>query len=404
MVRPGTFTGQLDRLASFSRTDPDTQGVTRLPFTPEQEEAARWLAEQMDALGMSPVIDPCGTVAGTVPGEREEVLVLGSHYDSVPNGGRYDGCAGIIAALEVVRRLAQAGERPRYSLMVMALNDEEGVRLTEGFLSSRTVCAGLSAGDRERIQDRMSGKSLGELLDASPFQGTLIRLPENARAYLEFHVEQGPVLDQQGLSAAIVDRIVGVYHCFYQLDGGQNHAGTTPMGSRADPVPVFGRIAAQLPDVAKAHPGSVATIGWMEVQPNVPNVIPGRLAFSVDLRSADPEVLDRLKLETDLLVRNHAAQAGLSVARTDSTSAAPVVMDPAMRGLLERCVARRGLPVFHMDSGAGHDAQIFAQVLPAAMLFAPSRGGASHCQEEFTLEADLQLACDLLYAFVKEDF
>ena len=114
--------------------------------------------------------------------------------------------------------------------------------------------------------------------------------------------------------------------------------------------------------------------------------------------------MDRLKLETDLLVRNHAAQAGLSVARTDSTSAAPVVMDPTMRGLLERCVARRGLPVFHMDSGAGHDAQIFAQVLPAAMLFAPSRGGASHCQEEFTLEADLQLACDLLYAFVKEDF
>ena len=404
MAERGRLTRQLDRLAGFSCTDPDIQGVTRLPFTPEQEGAARWLAEQMDRLGMSPRIDPCGTVAGVLPGKKAEVLLIGSHYDSVPNGGRYDGCAGVIAALEVVRRLKEAGERPQYTLMVLALNDEEGVRLTEGFLSSRAVCGGLTASDRERIRDRETGRSLGTLLDRSPFRGEMIRLPQNARAYLEFHVEQGPVLYENGLYAAVLDRIVGVYHHFYCLHGGQNHAGTTPMTSRADPVPAFGHIAARLPDIAKAYPGSVATIGWMEVQPNVPNVIPGSLEFSVDLRSADPEVLEQLRLRTDDLIRTQAGQAGLSLTHRDSTSAPPVVMDRDMRALLERCAVRLGQPPFHMDSGAGHDAQIFAQKLPAAMLFARSRSGASHCREEFTAEEDLDLACSILYEFIKEDF
>lgn len=404
MAEPGFLTRQLDRLAEFSCTDPDTQGVTRLPFTPEQEGAAHWLAEQMDRLGMSPRIDPCGTVAGVFPGKKEEVLIIGSHYDSVPNGGRYDGCAGIIAALEAVRRLKERGERPQYTLMVLALNDEEGVRLTEGFLSSRSVCGELTAADLERIRDRETGRSLGALLDASPFRGEAVCLPSNARAYLEFHVEQGPVLDEKGLSAAVVDRIVGVYHHFYCLHGGQNHAGTTPMTSRADPVPVFGQIAARLPDIARACPGSVATIGWMEVRPNVPNVIPGSLEFSVDLRSADPEALEQLRLQTDRLIRTQAARAGLSLTHRESTSAPPVVMDRDMRRLLERCAVRLGQFPFHMDSGAGHDAQIFAQKLPAAMLFARSRAGASHCPEEFTSEEDLELACSVLYEFIKEDF
>lgn len=404
MAERRSVTQLLDELARFSSTDPEQEGVTRLPFTPEQERAARWLAERMEALEMSPRIDSCGTVAGFLPGQSDEVLILGSHYDSVPNAGRYDGCAGVIAALEVVRRLKEAGELPRYSLMVMALNDEEGVRFTDGFLSSRSVCGVLTGDSRERILDRETGQRLGELLDASPFQGEPIRLPERARAYLEFHVEQGPVLDREGLSAAVVDRIVGVYHCFYCLHGSQNHAGTTPMFSRADPVPVFGRIAAQLPDLAQEFPGSVATIGWVELQPNAPNVIPGTLKFSVDLRSADPKTLEQLCARTDKLVRSQAAQAGLELTQKPSTSAAPVAMDAGMRALLDRCVARVGLPVFHMNSGAGHDAQIFAQKLPAAMLFARSRAGASHCREEFTSEEDLERACDILYQFVKEDF
>lgn len=399
-----TITQRLDQLAKFSSTDPDQEGVTRLPFTPAQEGAARWLAEQMEELGMSPQVDACGTVAGYFPGQREEVLLLGSHYDSVPRGGRYDGCAGVVTALESIRRLKEAGEVPKYSLMVLALNDEEGVRFTNAFLSSRTVCGELGPEDWDTIRDRETGETVGSLIAASPFSRELIRLPEKARGYLEFHVEQGPVLDQKGLSAAIVDRIVGVYHCHYHIRGTQNHAGTTPMDIRADPMPVFGEIAARFPQLTQAEPGSVATIGWMEVSPNAPNVIPAGVEFSVDLRSADPEALERLKTRADKLVRECAGKAGLEVTQRAPSQAAPVNMDFAMRGLLERCFSKVGLPVFHMNSGAGHDAQIFAQKLPAAMLFAPSRGGLSHCREEFTREEDLQRACGILCGFIKEEF
>lgn len=399
-----TITEQLDRLAKFSSTEANREGVTRLPFTPAQEGAARWLAERMEGVGLTPRVDPCGTVAGFLPGRREEVLILGSHYDSVPRGGRYDGCAGILTALEAVRRLRESGELPQYSLMVLALNDEEGVRFTESFLSSRTACGDWGPEEWAAIHDRETGESLADLMAASPFQGEVIRLPEKAKGYLEFHVEQGPVLDKQGLSAAVVDRIVGLYHCCYRLRGAQNHAGTTPMDGRTDPMPVFGEIAARLPELSQAIPGSVATVGWVEVAPNAPNVIPGSVEFSVDLRSADPEGLEVLRNRTDALVREMAARAGIGVDRRAEVRAAPVAMDPAMGGLLERCMVRAGLPVFHMDSGAGHDAQIFAQKLPAAMIFAPSRGGLSHCREEFTREEDLQLACDILLGFIQEEF
>lgn len=398
------LTEQLDRLAAFSSTDPDREGVTRLPFTPEQEEAARWLKGQMERLDMTAQIDACGTVAGYLPGRSGQILMLGSHYDSVPLGGRYDGCAGVLAALEVVRRLRQAGELPFCSLMVLALNDEEGVRLSEGFLSSHSVCGDLSQADLERICDRTSGQPLAQLLAGSPFDKGAVRIPPQARAYVELHVEQGPVLEQMGFPTAIVDHIVGVYHCFYQLQGVQNHAGTTPMNSRTDPLPTFGRIAAQLPELAMEFPGSVATIGFVEVHPNVPNVIPGQVRFSVDLRSAHAGVLDQLRGQTDRLVRTLAAQAGLELTQTASTDAAPVAMAPELTARLEHCARRLGLPILHMDSGAGHDAQIFAQKLPAAMLFVRSRGGLSHCKEEYTAPEDLERACDILYEFVKEPF
>lgn len=397
-----TITQRLEELARFSSTDADREGVTRLPFTPPQEEAARWLTEQMKALGLSARTDACGTVAGFLPGRREEVLILGSHYDSVPRGGRYDGCAGILTALEAIRRLG--GERPWYSLLVLALNDEEGVRFTKGFLSSRTVCGEWGPAEWAEIRDRETGEGLAEMMAASPFRGGVIRLPERARGYLELHVEQGPVLDRRELSAAVVDRIVGLYYGCYRLLGCQNHAGTTPMDSRMDPMPVFGEIAARLPGLAREIGDCAATIGWVEADPNAPNVIPGSVRFSVDLRSADGAVLERLHRRTEELIWEAAARAGVPAERQGERYTPPVAMDTVMMAHLERCMAQAGLPVFHMDSGAGHDAQVFARNLPTAMLFVPSRGGLSHNKEEFTREEDLQRGCDILHCFIREAF
>lgn len=394
----------LDELARFSSTHSEREGVTRLPFTEEQYSAACYLRDRMEALDMEVSIDPCGTVSGILRGHIEETLIMGSHYDSVPNGGRFDGVAGVAAALEVAKRLRERGETPYYTFQILALNDEEGVRFTEGFLSSRTVCAQLTDRDYDRITDRSTGVPVRQLMERAPFRERTIRLPDKVRAYLELHVEQGPVLDQEQLPLAVVDRIVGVYHCFYTLAGTQNHAGSTPMAGRRDPVPAFGEMAARLPEIGRAHPNGVATIGYAELEPNVPNVIPRSVRFSVDLRHGDPAEFQALQHETDQLAEEIARRYGLELTKETSTCAQPVAMDEALRERLAQCIRRSGLPERRMDSGAGHDAQIFATRVPAVMLFAPSINGVSHCKEESTREEDLESAVDVLYQFVRESF
>ena len=217
-----TFTEQLNALAAFSSTDPETQGVTRLPFTPQQQDAAQWLKRQMEDAGLTARVDAYGTVAGVLPGKSEETLIIGSHYDSVPNGGRYDGCSGVIAGIRVAQALREEGVVPAYTLMILGLNDEEGVALTEGFLSSRGVCGEIDEAALDRVRHRTTGESLRQL--TGPERAEHISLPKECRGYLEFHVEQGPVLDHEGRGLAVVEHIVGICHGFWCIYGEQNHA------------------------------------------------------------------------------------------------------------------------------------------------------------------------------------
>ena len=182
-----TFTEQLNALAAFSSTNPETQGVTRLPFTPQQQDAAQWLKRQMEDAGLTARVDAYGTVAGVLPGKSEETLIIGSHYDSVPNGGRYDGCSGVIAGIRVAQALREEGVVPAYTLMILGLNDEEGVALTEGFLSSRGVCGEIDEAALDRVRHRTTGESLRQL--TGPERAEHIALPKECRGYLEFHVE-----------------------------------------------------------------------------------------------------------------------------------------------------------------------------------------------------------------------
>lgn len=397
-----TFTEQLNALAAFSSTDPDTQGVTRLPFTPQQQDAAQWLKRQMEDAGLTARVDAYGTVAGVLPGKSEETLLIGSHYDSVPNGGRYDGCSGVIAGIRVAQALREEGVVPAYTLMILGLNDEEGVALTEGFLSSRGVCGEIDEAALDRVRHRTTGESLRQL--TGPERAEHIALPKACRGYLEFHVEQGPVLDHEGRGLAVVEHIVGICHGFWCIYGEQNHAGTTPMELRKDPMPVFGQIAAALPDLAKRYPKAVATIGNVEVDPNAPNVIPGSVRFSVDLRHTDKAVMAALRRDVEQLIEETAAAAGLKCDHQPSTEADPVTMDPTLCRRLEACLAAEGQPVYRMDSGAGHDAQIFARHVPAVMMFAPSRDGQSHSRREFTEEKYLEQAVRVMTRLVKEKF
>lgn len=228
-----TFTEQLNALAAFSSTDPETQGVTRLPFTPQQQDAAQWLKRQMEDAGLTARVDAYGTVAGVLPGKSEETLIIGSHYDSVPNGGRYDGCSGVIAGIRVAQALREEGVVPAYTLMVLGLNDEEGVALTEGFLSSRGVCGEIDEAALDRVRHRTTDESLRQL--TGPERAEHIALPKACKGYLEFHVEQGPVLDHEGRGLAVVEHIVGICHGFWCIYGEQNHAGNHPHGAAQRP-------------------------------------------------------------------------------------------------------------------------------------------------------------------------
>lgn len=397
-----TFIQQIDALAAFSSTDPVTEGVTRLPFTSEQQMAAQWLKEQMEAAGMTARVDAYGTVAGVLPGKSRQTLIIGSHYDSVPCGGKYDGCSGVIAGIRVAQTLRDQGVTPAYTLMVLALNDEEGVALTEGFLSSKGVCGEIDEAVLDRVRHRVTHQSLRQLTNAG--KEKIITLPDECRGYLEFHVEQGPVLDREKRGLAVVEHIVGICHGFWCIYGQQNHAGTAPMDLRKDPVPVFGEIAAALPELAKRYPKAVATIGCVEITPNAPNVIAGKVRFSVDLRHTDKAVMAALQQDVEKLIQEKVSAAGLQFDYQPSTEAEPVTMNPELCCRLEECLAEQGQQVYRMDSGAGHDAQIFARHTPAVMLFAPSREGQSHSNREFTDEKYLNKAVQVMTSFVKEFF
>lgn len=391
----------LDRLARFSSSESDTEGVTRLPFTPEQAAAAEFLYETMRQLGMEAHVDSYGTVAGILPGRSQECILIASHYDTVPCGGKFDGAAGIAVGLEAVRYLRDHGLTPRYTVAVAALNDEEGVRFNYGFLSSKVICGELDRTMMTSTVDRESGRTLQEVLAAERFRTipeisfrTILR---PVTRYLEIHVEQGPVLDRKGFDCGLVERIVGLRHVFYELQGESNHAGTTPMNERRDPLPALGGILAGIPAVAADYPQAVATVGCVQVRPNVMNVIADRVEFGLDARSGNEAELDALTAEIGRLMERVMAQhPGLTLRASEGTCAQPVPMDGAWKRELERSVRKTGASYLSMQSGAGHDAQIFAKHVKTAMLFLPSRGGYSHSAREYTESEHLERAVTIL--------
>lgn len=387
----------LEQLARFSSTQPDTEGVTRLPFTREQEAAAKFLYDRMRMLGMEAHADSYGTVAGILPGRSKDCVLIASHYDTVPCGGKFDGTAGIAVGLEAVRYLREHGMVPRYTVAVGALNDEEGIRFNYGFLSSKMICGELDEAALIHTVDRQTGRTLREITAEERFRTipeiSFRTILQPVTRCLEIHVEQGPVLDRRGIDCGVVERIVGLRHSIFELKGESNHAGTTPMDERKDPLPALGEILAGIPAIAKSYPQAVATVGHVQVWPNAMNVIAERVEFSLDARSGNEADLEAMMAEIRRLTRRVTAKhSGLSLRERDGTCAPPVSMDEAWTRELEQSVQKTGATCLRMQSGAGHDAQIFARHLKTAMLFLPSQGGYSHSAREDTGSEHLERA------------
>jgi N-carbamoyl-L-amino-acid hydrolase len=370
-------------------------GVHRPTYSPVDMESRHWLAARMEQAGLVVEIDGIGNVIGRDPGAGPRLL-LGSHSETQPQAGWLDGALGVIYALEVARALRAGGVRGCVDVASWA--DEEGHYAS--FPGSRSFVGDFSDADIDAAQGRHEARSMRAALAAAGLVGRPCAAFEPGRylGYVEAHIEQGDDLEAKALRLGIVSSIVGIWQYRIVFEGMQNHAGTTRMATRRDAglalVKLAGAIDRQFPKICAER--TVWTTGRITLDPGAPSVIPGGAEMLFQFRDADPAVLARLEATLTELVA--ASNAGPCRTMLHNLSrSVPKIMDARLQDALERA-AERHAPGLHqrMPSGAGHDAQQLARVMPAAMLFVPSIGGISHHWSEDTAEADIVLGCQVL--------
>ena len=386
----------LDALQKFTATP--GYGVTRLPYTEEARAACAYLKERMEAVGLAVRLDNSGAVIGRLEGKSPSTIMIGSHFDSVKHGGAYDGIAGVVCAIEVARLLKESGKELGCSLEVIATNDEEGARFNAGLFTGKVLLGQLTSEDIKGQVDA-EGISVYQAMAAYGLKPEEIAQHKRAdiKAFIEIHIEQGPVLEAKNKEIGIVDVIVGIKRARITIKGRADHAGTMPMHMRKDALEQATKVISKIGDRARLFRNCVATVGFLQVEPNVMNIIPQSVTFVVDIRGVDEETImtQYYSLLADL--DKMSLESGLTYEVENLLYAQPVLMDAEIKGHFEMSCITRELEYMHLPSGAGHDAQIFGAKLPAAMLFVPSAGGRSHCPEEKSDAGDLAKATFVAY-------
>jgi allantoate deiminase len=391
-------------LAKLSETAGDT---TRRSLTKPMREVHTALATWMARLGMAVRVDAIGNIrglyAGTVSGEPASAprVLIGSHLDTVPNAGAFDGVLGVVMGIALVEML---GDAPLpFAVEVIGFSDEEGVRFGTPFLGSHAL-AGTFDPSQLDLRDS-EGRTLRDAIREFGLEPRRIpdaQAPSSAIAYLEFHIEQGPVLESLNLPLGVVDVIAGQSRAGVTFTGMSGHAGTTPMKLRKDALAGASAWIAEVERDALSTPGLVATIGRLEVQPGAGNVIPGRTTLSLDVRHP----VDRMRKEAVARLFKAAEtisqQRGLQVEWEPRLDQASVSMDLRLAAMLERAIAQAGFPAHRMTSGAGHDAMVMAARMPAAMMFLRCEKGLSHHPAENVREDDVAAALDAAFNCVHE--
>ena len=382
----------LARIAELARIGADsTGGVTRLAYSDDDTRGRDLTAGWLREAGLAPRVDPAGNLLADLPGSVPGLpfLSTGSHLDTVVSAGPLDGAYGVVAAVEVAAALAAAGTPLRHPLRVVAFSNEEGARGTPGMIGSSAI-AGLpvdvTAPDDEGVplgrRLRDAGGDPDRLVDAA-------WRPGEAAAFLELHVEQGPVLEAAGLPIGVVDAVTGRVNVEVVVRGAARHAGTTPMAARRDALVTASRLVLAIEDLAARGEVRVATVGRLTATPGVRNVVPGEARLSLEVRDTDTGRMRRaLQLLAETAGRE-AERAGCAVEVRPGPQAEPVATDRLLRGCIAEAAAALGLGALTLPSGAGHDAQILATVTRVGLCFVPSRGGISHAPEEDTDPHDL---------------
>ncbi|AIQ45664.1 allantoate amidohydrolase [Paenibacillus sp. FSL R7-0273] len=406
----------LEELAVFSAPGP---GVSRLLYTPEWLKAQRFLQERMAALGMKVRTDGVGNVYGRITGSQPaaKVILTGSHMDTVLNGGKYDGAYGIAAAVTALHYLRQHFGQPLRTVEAVAFCEEEGSRFPLAYWGSGNVTGLYDGSEADSCADS-AGVTIASAMAAcglaggpedrgsaavADSAGRDIPLREDIGAFVELHIEQGIVLEQAGLEIGIVEAIAGQRRYSVKVAGSTNHAGTTPMGLRRDALAGAAELLLAMEQAAAAAGDPlVATCGKLEAVPGTPNVIPGEVEFTLDIRHSEAVALEHFCSRLLAAFEGIAAKRGLTLQFTVNLATSPAPMNTGLNQQLEHIARQQGRSFRSMVSGAGHDAQLFAPVCPTSMIFVPSRAGISHSPEEYSSPDELAAGLNLLTAILYE--
>ncbi|WP_310551297.1 Zn-dependent hydrolase [Paenibacillus glufosinatiresistens] len=386
----------IDAFAAIGRTEGG--GVTRLSLSGPDLQVRTYFRSCCEELGLEVRMDDMGCMYATLAGSGAlPPIVMGSHLDTVVKGGRFDGVLGVIAGLEVIRTLVDHGIQPRCPVTVMNFTNEEGARFEPSMMASGVLSGKFSKPEMLAKRDA-EGVTFGEALSASGFEGGEENRLREAAAYLELHIEQGPVLESEGVTIGLVDCVVGMVCYEITVRGESNHAGTTPMGMRRDAFFAAADLVTELRErLGALDPELVFTMGRVNVYPNVHTVIPDRAVFTVEARHKDMEVL----AEAERIIRNLPVSAGgCEVSSVKQWARDTVRFDSRVCAAVSESARSLGYSAKEMASGAGHDAQFVASYLPAAMIFVPSVRGRSHCEDELTSYEDCEKGVNVLLGAV----
>jgi N-carbamoyl-L-amino-acid hydrolase len=372
-------------------------GLTRLALSDEDKRGRDLMVAWMRQAGLRITVDQMGNIFGERAGEPgQPPVMMGSHVDSVPTGGKYDGQLGVLCALEAIRTLNDARMRTRHPVTLVVFTNEEGARFQPAMIASGVMAGKIALEDAYNARDK-DGRRLVDELERIGYLGSEPCVARPLRAYLELHIEQGPQLEEEGLSVGVVEGIVAIAWSRLTIHGVQDHAGPTPMRIRHDALVAAAEVVAGVRDIAGQLGGDlVSTVGNLTVSPNIVNAIPGRVTLSIDMRDPQDATLDRALSLLDRVVAEACGREGVTYELQHYWRVPYTPFDREVVNAVERAARATGAGHRRILSGAGHDAQYMAAIGPTGMVFVPSRGGRSHCEEEFTPMDDIEHGANTL--------
>lgn len=382
----------IEQFSQFGATE--NGGVTRLSLSDEDVLARNYFCECCEALGMDIHVDDMGNIYATLAGKKDvPPIVMGSHLDSVEKGGRFDGVLGILTAIEAIRTIKENEIEVDIPLMIVNFTNEEGARFDPAMMSSGVITSKFAKEKMLQSTDK-NGVRFHEALQASGYEGEQANRLKEALAYIELHIEQGPVLEAKQREIGVVEGVLGMVCYEITITGQSNHAGTTPMSMRKDPMIVASTLITELHEqLGKIDEQLVFTFGRLNVSPNIHTVIPNQVTFTIDSRHQNPEVMEQVE---DILHALPETAGGCNIHPVKLWGRETVYFDTAICNEVERACQSFGYTAHRMFSGAGHDAQYMASMVPSAMIFVPSIQGKSHCEEEKTTFEDCAKGADIL--------